>query len=338
VVFVHGELGAFGPLEYVAAWLAGVRRVKAIHHLTPSSVPPAVKITSIKTTLKRLIGYRTRYLIARTFTAALTEQAICVSDAVRTLLVAENKYPASKVFVIQNGVDLARFAPDQEARTRCRAELGVGGEVVLVSASRLTPIKGYDVLVRALALLVSKQYTFKWIVVGEGRLQRQIRDQVDSLGLTDSTIFLGFQHDIRPFLNAADVFLLTSYLEGLPLTILEAMACGLPCVVTDVGGNAEAVRHGKEGLVIRPGDAAGVSEALAYLFENPRERMEMSRSARLRTCATFDVNRQMPKLVSTLLHRRGRCWTGQESSYGGGVFLDEKRKVVPPCGARGGLS
>jgi glycosyltransferase involved in cell wall biosynthesis len=102
-------------------------------------------------------------------------------------------------------------------------------------------------------------------------------------------------------LQAANVFVLTSRSEGLPLSILEAMACGLPCVVTDVGGNAEAVTNQVDGLVVPAESADAVASAISFLATHPVEREKMSRMTRARVCETFDIDNKVAEIGRVIL-------------------------------------
>jgi glycosyltransferase involved in cell wall biosynthesis len=114
--------------------------------------------------------------------------------------------------------------------------------------------------------------------------------------------FEGFQTDVRPYFQAASAFILTSYIEGLPLSILEAMACGLPCIVTDVGGNAEAVTDRVTGLVIPAGSLDEAENAILYLATHPRERAEMATRARETARRSFDIDNKIEELKVAILH------------------------------------
>jgi glycosyltransferase involved in cell wall biosynthesis len=108
---------------------------------------------------------------------------------------------------------------------------------------------------------------------------------------------------VKPYLCAGDVFTLTSYREGLPFAVLEAMACGLPCVVTNVGGNAEAVIQNSNGLVVNAGSVDEVVEAISFLMSHPEERAQMSRVARVRACEEFDIETRMAEIKRVILKK-----------------------------------
>ena len=122
----------------------------------------------------------------------------------------------------------------------------------------------------------------KCVIVGDGPLRTELLEQSQKLGLSDHIFFEGFRAEVLPYLQAANVFILTSRSEGLPLSILEAMACGLPCIVTNVGGNAEAVTDKADGLVVPPESADAVAGAISFLATHPIERAQMSRITRTR--------------------------------------------------------
>ena len=138
--------------------------------------------------------------------------------------------------------------------------------------------------------------------MGDGPLKDQLLDQARELGLSGHVFFEGFQENVRAYLQAASVFILTSHREGLPLSIVEAMACGLPCIVTDVGGNAEAITHQVHGLVVPPGSVSGVADAISYLATHPSERAQMGAMARGKACESFDVDKRMAEIKRVILN------------------------------------
>jgi glycosyltransferase involved in cell wall biosynthesis len=183
-----------------------------------------------------------------------------------------------------------------------RSQLGIDpNAVVLVCCTRLSPSKGVDILLEAMSRLMRSGKRCECIVVGDGPLRERLQEQAIRLGVRPHVYFEGFKEDVRPYLHSADVFVLTSYQEGMPIAVLESMACGLPCVVTNVGGTAEAVSHMKEGLLVKPGSAQDVAEALAYLLEHADERNRMARQAFTKSREFFDVDARMREIRCKLL-------------------------------------
>jgi glycosyltransferase involved in cell wall biosynthesis len=226
---------------------------------------------------------------------------ICVSNAIRDSLIRDYRYPANKTMTIYNAVLLSEFDRPESDGPALRARLGLSSEeFLLVCPARLNAQKGIDVLLLAMAKLLRNGMRCKCIIVGDGPLREQLLEQAQALKLNGHVIFEGFQKDVRPYLQAADAFVLTSHAEGLPLAIVEAMACGLPCVVTNVGGNAEAVHHKVHGLVVPPGSVDHVTDAISYLVTHPQERAQMSRMARARAREAFDMDKKMAEIQHVL--------------------------------------
>jgi glycosyltransferase involved in cell wall biosynthesis len=302
VVFVYGWLYAISWKASVGAWFAGTRRLYAIHQLIPPPVPPKEEIKSFRDLLRRLIGKRVRDLVGIRLSAHLFGKTICVSNAVRDSLERDYGFPAKRSVTIYNGVSLSRFAPSERDEIDIRAKLGLRSEeFVLVCAARLSKEKGIDILLQAISQLLRRNLSCQCIIVGDGYLKESLLEQVRELGLSNHVFLEGFQKDVKPYLLAGDAFVLTSHREGLPLAVLEAMACGLPCVVTNVGGNAEAVIHNLNGLVVNAGSVDEVVEAISYLLTHPQERAQMSERARSKA-REFDMDTIMTNIQRIILN------------------------------------
>ncbi len=301
VVFVNNVVMSFPWHAYVAARLAGVRRRYAIQHLIADPVPAKVEGRPIRNALRRLLG-RAPGIIKMEMAARLCNKIICVCDAVRGRLVNDYRFPADRTITIHNGVSVSEFVPCERNRAALRARLGLDSEeFLLVCVARLSEQKRIDILLLAMAQALRGGACCKCIVVGDGPLRGQLSAQAVALGLSGHVFFEGYQKSVLQYLQAADAFVLTSHAEGLPLSILEAMACGLPCVVTDVGGNSEAITHGTHGLVVSPGSVDAVANAISYLVTHPHERAEMSKIARARVREVFDIGNQMAEIKRAIL-------------------------------------
>ncbi len=302
VVFVYGTFSQHPWYAPVAARLAGIRRLYAIQQLIPPPVPPKVEVRSIHDLLERLIGKRTRRLLSSRVQSYLYDKTICVSNAVRESLVRDYRFPLQKTTTIHNGVSLSGFAPSTSDGIAVRIKLDLRPEeFVLVCAARLSEEKGIDILLLALSQLLHRNLRCKCIIVGEGDLREKLLEQVRALGLTHHVFMVGFQEDVRPYLLAGNAFVLTSHKEGLPLAVLEAMACGLPCVVTNVGGNAEAVAHNVNGFVVSAGSVDEVAGAISSLLTHPHEWARMSRMGRSIACEQFDIEAKMADIKRLIL-------------------------------------
>jgi glycosyltransferase involved in cell wall biosynthesis len=236
-----------GPLLYggLAARLAGVRRVIHVEHdiWHYEAHPRHRRLTVLAERL------------ARPTHVALSQGA---ADVLRDML------PRPCVDVIPTGIDLSRFTP--EGRDAARAALGLGpDERAIGTVGRLVPVKGHADLLAAFAQFAQ---TARLIVIGDGPEMAALRAQARSLGLGARVTFLGHRDDVADLLPGLDVFALSSHAEGLPRSLLEAQACGVPVVATQVGSVAEAVCP-ETGHLVPPGNPDALANALALALAAP---------------------------------------------------------------------
>ena len=177
-------------------------------------------------------------------------------------------YGCQKHLVITNGFDVEKFKPDPQARVRMRSELGaLENEKLIGRVGRLDPMKGYPDFLEAAALLAKERKDVRFVIAGDGpdTYRRQLQLLSQELGLTERLIWAGVREDMPAVYNALDIACSSSsYGEGFPNTIGEAMACGIPCVVTDVGDSAKIV--GDEGIIVPPGDPLKLADGLKTML------------------------------------------------------------------------
>jgi len=208
--------------------------------------------------------------------------------------------------VIPNGIPASDPAKGNGAATR--AELGIGeDDVLILSVGRLVYQKGHEYLVQAMYNLMKDFPQAKAVICGEGPLRRQLEAQITRLGVGASVRLLGNRMDINRFLECADVFVLPSRWEGLPVALLEAMESGLPVVATRVEGVEEVVQDPKQGLLVPPEDARSLTESLKTLVADPDLRKRMGKSARTRIAESYTIDIMCEKylaLMQNLMQRR----------------------------------
>jgi glycosyltransferase involved in cell wall biosynthesis len=287
----------------LAARLSLARRVFAIERLIARPAPPAETGSGEKLKgVRALFGWRARYILRVWLMARMCHKTLWVSHAVRDRLVRDYGYPEYKTVVTWNGVDVDQFSSQRNGPSIVREELGIGPlENVLLCVARLAREKGIDALLRALLLLSADGMTPKCLIVGTGSLRDELTKQSEEMGLSGSVLFVGFRKDVRPYFEAADLFVLPSYKEGLPLPLLEAMACGLPCVATDVGGSAETISHGREGWIVQPGSVEQLASATKHALSNAEERQRMGIRARGEVLNLFNIETTINKVRDLLL-------------------------------------
>lgn len=200
--------------------------------------------------------------------ARLATRIIVNSEAVRRRFPL---VPDDKVRRIHNGVDLTRFVP-QVPPDSLRATLGLGAlDPVVVSVGRFVPFKGYDTLIEAAASVRRTEPQLHWVLVGDGEQRESLLEQCVSRGLSSHVHVVGWKDDVRPWLALGDLFVLPSLAEHFGRVIVEAMAMGKPVVATDAGGVPEIVAHGETGLLVPPGDAGRLAEAVLHLLHHRAE-------------------------------------------------------------------
>jgi glycosyltransferase involved in cell wall biosynthesis len=221
----------------------------------------------------------------------------------------ETLYNYPNPILIPNGISIDAFSPDREVRQRVRRELEVEPQtLVFVHVGRFAAVKNHEMLVAAFAQLVGQQPlpTELWLV-GDGELRETIQHQVRALGIESRVRFLGVRSDIPDLLRAADVFVFPSRWEGNPLSVMEAMAAGLPVVATAVGGVPELVEDGASGILVPNEDLHGLVAAMQRMAQNPDLREQMGHAARCRAVERFDIRqtvRAYEALYEELLQRR----------------------------------
>ncbi len=202
--------------------------------------------------------------------------------------------------LIRNGIAVARYAAASSGREKWRAQNGFGpDDLLFVCVARLYLQKNHKTLVEAFASGPAKIPNAKLLLAGDGHLRDEVEARVRSLGISDRVHFLGRRDDIPQLLAASDIFALASMWEGNPLSVMEAMAAGLPAVVTAVGGVPELVTHEKHGLIVPPGDAAVLSAVMLRIANDPAMRRAMGIAAAKRAQTEFD-DRNMVEAYESL--------------------------------------
>jgi glycosyltransferase involved in cell wall biosynthesis len=263
VVHTHSE----GPLLYgtAAARLARVGRVIHTRHHGPD------------------LGNPRHILALMALAARCVDRVVCVADDGARHARAEG-VPAAKLVTVWNGIDLARFA--------CRGPVS-GGPAVAVG--RLSPEKDHATLLHAVALAIRAEPAFRLEIAGGGPCAAELKDLAARLGLGDAVRFLGQVDDVPALLARAGLLVQPSLLEGIALTLLEAMARGLPVVATRVGGNPEVVVDGQTGRLVPPRAPAPLADAMLGLWRDPETSRHLGRAGRDRAERCFDVRRTVAR-------------------------------------------
>lgn len=257
-------------VSYAPARLAGVDRIVVTEHSD-------YLMKSDPDTLQRARKYARR-----------ADHVTVVHAGLKDFVCGHLGLPEGQVSVVPNGVDTEYFSPGPRGQMELPGPADDGVPVRLCMVGRLHPDKDHLNLLAAVAGMRSRGVgPFLVYVVGDGPELPGLRQHISDLSLTDCVFLLGDRRDVRNLLREMDVFVLSSRTEGLPVALLEAMSCGLPCVATDVGGVAAALSAGG-GLVVPRKDSRALCEALTNMIQNEGLRHRSGEAARFSAQGSFD--------------------------------------------------
>src|SRR6185312_4727232 len=210
------------------------------------------------------------------YTYALLQQinakVIVLSSRMKGYLAAHD-FVLPNMQLIPNGVDIVQFRPSSQVAFDRRAQ-------TVICVSKLRYEKGVDVLLQAWYLVQKQMPQARLILVGNGPLQSQLMRMTNELGIAESVEFAGLQRDILSQTHRAGIAVLPSRWEGMPNAVLEAMACGIPCVATRVSGSEDIIEHGVNGLLVDLEDYEQMAQALLTLLRDPELTQKYGRTAR----------------------------------------------------------
>jgi glycosyltransferase involved in cell wall biosynthesis len=229
-------------------------------------------------------------------TAPLADRLVVVADADREKGLEAGIGRPEQYATVRSGLELLLYGADPAARAQVRAELGLRQDAVVLGAvNRLSPQKDPLTLVRGLARVLRERPGTRLLLVGDGPLRSEVEREVETLGVAPQVVMTGLRRDVPRLLAAMDAFVSASRWEGLPRTVLQAMATALPVLATAVDGVVDVVQDGRTGLLVPPGDAAALGRAALRLVDDPASRDALADRARLRL-PEFDATRMVREL------------------------------------------
>ena len=265
------------------------------------------------------------------------DKVVCVSEG-QAGKVRRSGVPEAKIRVIRDAVRADRFVNvEPEYRQRLEAMFADRPDVIVGAAGRLSPEKGFGVLVDAAAQVLNSQHALHatphaslpavgFVLFGDGPLRGALESQIEARGLQGRFHLAGFHSDLDKFYPHLDLLVLPSYTEGLPNVVLEAFAAGVPVVATAVGGTPEAVQDGVNGYLVEPGKADALAGRIADMLADPVRRREMGDSGQENVRQTFSFAQQAGEYLElfrsivpsgTASNRRsGRIPSGRETEQG----------------------
>jgi len=210
-----------------------------------------------------------------------SDELIAVSRSVRTHAIEDLMVHPYKIALIPNGVDTNVFLPNNQSHQN----------TIITYIGRLIQNKGPQYLVQATPYILKYHPEARIYIVGEGPLKDELMRQVISQNLEDNVHFLGNVSDVLPVLQSTTIFVRPSLTEGMSLAVLEAMACGLPVVASNLEGNAEIIDNGETGYLVPPADSRALAEAISLLLDNHKIASQIGNNARKKTEEFYDWER-----------------------------------------------
>lgn len=225
-------------------------------------------------------------------TLSMSNHFIAVSGAVKEDLIRFG-VAKNKITVIHNGIPVESYLPSpilDEERKKVREGWGIPEEaILLLTVARLVPVKGLEDLIEGFSIAAKADLRLILLIVGDGPEREALERMARERGVAEKVLFAGFRQEIPAYLAAADIYLNTSISEGLPLSLMEAMAAGKPVIVTEVGGMKEMIENGRTGFFIPPKSSEEVSKRILHLAEDEMLRHTLGEKARTHAISHFSV-------------------------------------------------
>lgn len=225
------------------------------------------------------------------------DSAVVVNSRIAEVLANKLGFDARRVLTIRNGVDLGRFGR-RDPQNGLRKSLGIeNNEAVIGAVGNLKEVKNHLLLLKAFELLVKENPGVKLILVGQGfegdhdNTEPQIREFIKTRGLGHKILLLGYREDIPSVLQIMDIFCLTSKMEGLPISLIEAMAAGVAVIGTNVQGIREVISKNHDGILVESSDVTGLKDALMTLIRDRHLRTRIGEAGREKAAAIYSLDR-----------------------------------------------
>lgn len=282
-----------GPNEWDPRWLIRLRRVivqnnievvhvhspyvAALTRLMVRTIPRGRRPGLVTTEHNRWPRHGKATRVANRLTLGLDDFTIAVSDDVRSTMPERHR---NRIEVILHGVDLAQIRSFADQRAAIREELNFGDdEIVICIVANFRREKAYEVLIESAVSALAKSDKLRFVAVGQGPLEAEMRQLVRDKGISERFSILGYREDPAAVIAASDIFTLSSRHEGLPVSIMEALALAKPVVATDVGGIPQAITNGESGVLVPADSPQLLAAAYLNLATDPKLRATMARAA-----------------------------------------------------------
>lgn len=247
----------------------------------------------------------------RHFIHYLPDIYVTCGETMRKKLIEKYGFPEGKTISIPSGISEDFFHIKREPDVKSRYGLDRDTKVI-TSIGRLCREKGHETTISAIKSVIKYFPNTKFLFVGDGGRRKKLEEKISSLGVDQYVLFTGFIRDVKEIFSFSDVMVLSSWSEGLPQSLLQAMASGVPVVATKVGGVPEIVIDGKTGILVNPGDSQGLSEGIIKILKNSDITSEFVKNARELVKNKYTITHMLDKteeLHQQLLRQKGKAET-----------------------------
>lgn len=244
-------------------------------------------VATVKTRLQKTIDY---------ILSKVTDKIIAVSNRVRDSHIKEEGIISEKFITIYNGIEpwdssnkMINIYKQQLLKELCIFP----DNYIITTIGRLEPPKGYDILLKAIPIVLKVNPKSRFLIVGDGYLKTNLETVVEKLKIKENVVFTGLRNDVRNILAISDLCVIPSIREGFSITLLEAMSVGRPIVATDVGGNAEAVIDRESGIIVQPGDPVALANGIITVLKDKKMAEELGIKAQKRFEEFFTIHKMI---------------------------------------------
>lgn len=271
--------------------------LSSIYMLLPALFFSNVKFIHTDHSLVR-DGKTRRYKVLK-LTSYLFDHFIVVSEQLKKTISHTCKINEDRIDVIDNGVNTQKFIPDNEMRKKIRKELNIKNDIfILGTVSRLAPVKNHIMLLKAVKIVVEQGHPLHLVIIGDGPEQNSINKSIIKLGLEKTVHTLGAKEEVVNYLQAFDAYALPSISEGMSISLLEAMSCSLPALVTRTGGNIDLVKNNINGLLVEVDDYEAFANATINLIDDKEKRLKLGHKSRDIVIEQYSLKQMVNNYIS----------------------------------------
>ncbi|MBW1767823.1 MAG: glycosyltransferase family 4 protein [Deltaproteobacteria bacterium] len=284
---VHTHTAKAGFLGRIAGWLAGIPTIIYMPHGHVFYGYFGLLMSRVAITVERVVAY-------------ITDKVMVLTELEKRDLIAFRVTTPDKIIVINSGLELENYRESVIDVQGKKDEFQIEEDTSVVGViGRLEPVKGHEYLIEAARMVTEELPKVKFLIVGDGSLRNDLESQCEELGVLDKFIFTGWKEDVSSILSTLDILVLPSVNEAVGRVLIEAGACGVPVVATNVGGVPEIVRDNETGILVPPGSPGDLARAIIDLLNSEDKRQQMSIAAEKWIDDRFSAHRMVEEVFNS---------------------------------------